>query len=280
MQQATIIGAAGFVGSALHRRLHALGWRCNVPERSATWRPQGELGHLFYCAGLTADYARRPVDTVEAHVGLLSRVLESGRFESLVYLSSTRLYDGQPQARGAAETGAFLLDPGHARNLYDLSKLLGENLCGTMGNGRARVARLACVYQDDTDLDGFLPGLLRQVLACPPGSTVQVDSSPRFERDYVHVDDVVDALIKIALHGRHASYNVATGVNVSNQDLAAQLARLAGVHMRFSRADHPAPALRVDNALLTRALDWHPRSLDDALGAWAMARGLKKRTSE
>ena len=96
----------------------------------------------------------------------------------------------------------------------------------------------------------------------------------------MHVDDVVDALIKIALHGRHASYNVATGVNVSNQDLAAQLARLAGVHLRFSRADHPAPALRVDNALLTRALDWHPRSLDDALGAWAMARGLKKRTSE
>jgi nucleoside-diphosphate-sugar epimerase len=280
MQQATIIGAAGFVGSALLRRLHALGWHCNVPARSATWRPQGELGHLFYCAGLTADYARRPVDTVEAHVGLLSRVLESGRFESLVYLSSTRLYDGQPQARGAAETGAFLLDPGHARNLYDLSKLLGENLCSTMGNGRARVARLACVYQDDTDLDGFLPGLLRQVLACPPGATVQVDSSPGFERDYVHVDDVVDALIRIALHGRHASYNVATGVNVSNQGLAAQLARLAGVHLRFSRSDQPAPALRVDNSRLTEALDWHPRSLEDALCTWAMARGLKKRTSE
>jgi nucleoside-diphosphate-sugar epimerase len=229
---------------------------------------------VFYCAGLTADYVLRPADTVEAHVGLLSRILSQGGFEALVYLSSTRLYDGQPTSRGGTEEGSFIVDAGNTRSLYDLSKMLGENLCRVMGLGKARVARLACVYRDETDADGFLPGLLRQVLAASRGGTFSVDSSPSLERDYVHVDDVVDALIKIAVAGRYDVYNVASGENVTNARLAQEIEAFTGVRLRFDRSDHPAPAAGIDRSRLTEELGWNPRALGDAIREWANCRGF------
>jgi nucleoside-diphosphate-sugar epimerase len=47
-------------------------------------------------------------------------------------------------------------------------------------------------------------------------------------RDYVSVRDVADYLIDIATAGRHRVYNVASGRNVSNRELAARLEELTG----------------------------------------------------
>jgi len=243
--------------------------------RSAQWPSQGRhLGHIFYCAGLTADYARRPVDTVEAHAALLSRVLASDNWNSLVYLSSTRLYDHQLLGRGGAETGSLQLDPAQPRHLYDLSKLLGENLCHVMGEGRARVARLACVYQNDADPDGFLGHLLRRILKASPDETILVDSSPSFERDYIHLGDVVDAMIRIAVDGSQTIYNVASGVNVKNAELASTLTELTGVRLIFSGAEVPSPTPMVDCSAISALLGHPPKRLADTLVTWARKHGL------
>ena len=97
------------------------------------------MGTVFYCAGLTSDYAVRAHDTVSAHVCLLNELLQGGNFETLVYLSSTRLYDSLgPYA--VDEDSALALNPANPRHLYDLSKALGEALCRQAGAARARGA--------------------------------------------------------------------------------------------------------------------------------------------
>ena len=217
-QHFTVVGAAGFVGQRLCATLRARGAQVWAPARHEAWPwqpPPGHvLGHVMYCAGLTADYLARPFDTVQAHVSHLAQVLQhglaQGTLQSLVYLSSTRLYDGLGDLgdQGAAHEDAVLpMDPANPRHLYDLSKGLGESLCHVAGQGRARVARLACVYEGPQDADGFLPALLRQVLQARASGArqISVQSSPHFTRDYVHLDDVVDALIRIAQRvDRHA----------------------------------------------------------------------------
>jgi UDP-glucose 4-epimerase len=81
---ATVIGGRGFIGQVLVQHLHTLGWSVWVPERDHGWPDsERELGHIFYCAGLTADYLQHPERTVEAHVSLLARVLQSTHFTSL-----------------------------------------------------------------------------------------------------------------------------------------------------------------------------------------------------
>lgn len=257
--KATIIGGRGFIGRHLASRLLAAGWDCLVPDRQEALNGQKDLGHLFYCAGLTADYLRRPFDTVEAHVTLLSRILQDDRFESLVYLSSTRLYDSQPGIVGSEES-PLVLTPANPRHLYDLSKALGESLCLTTGKGRARVARLSCVYNNHTDEDGFLPGLLRRIIQDRP-AILEVDSSPAFARDYIHLNDVLDALILIATQGKEGIYNVAGGENVRNEDLFATLSQASGCRIIPLRHDEqPAPA-KVSIHKMQAEFTWQPVSV-------------------
>ena len=84
LRLATLIGGHGFIGRRLHARLQSEGWTCQVPARDEPWLFRRPLGHVFHCAGLTADYAARPFDTVEAHSTLLARVLRDADFEAVV----------------------------------------------------------------------------------------------------------------------------------------------------------------------------------------------------
>lgn len=257
--KATIIGGKGFIGRHLATRLVAAGWNCYVPERQEISIGQEDLGHVFYCAGLTADYLLRPFDTVEAHVSLLSRILQGDRFESLVYLSSTRLYDSQPGLAGEEEM-PLLLTPANPRHLYDLSKALGESLCLATGKGRARIARLSCVYKDHTDAEGFLPLLLRRIITenC---SSLEVDSSPSFARDYIAVDDVIEALMLIVTQGRQSIYNVASGENTSNKSLFSILTEISGCRIIPLQHTVAAAPPRISIKRMTEEFDWKPVSV-------------------
>jgi nucleoside-diphosphate-sugar epimerase len=210
----TVLGAGGFVGTHLVRYLEAQGMTVSVPERGDQSIFQRPLGHVIYCIGLTADYLARPFDTVEAHVSFFSRLLRDADYESVVYLSSTRLYDsGGPSA---TEINDLILNPADSRHLYDFSKGLGESLCNECGDGRARVARLSCVYADDLSGDNFLHRLVAQALS---QDHIALETHLGAARDYVHIDDVCNALVNIATRGTRLIYNVASGINVTNRVL-------------------------------------------------------------
>jgi nucleoside-diphosphate-sugar epimerase len=255
-KKATILGGMGFIGRHLAGRLLAAGWDCDVPDRQSSPDLLDNMGHVFYCAGLTADYSLRPFATVEAHVSLLNRILKADRFESLVYLSSTRLYDSLPVDSGKEDL-ALLLNPLNPRHIYDLSKALGESLCVVAGQGRARVARLSCVFNDHTDAEGFLPGLLRQIIVERP-SHLQVDSSPFFTRDYIHLQDVLEALIYIAVEGTGPIYNVAGGRNISNDVLFTTLSRISGCEIVPLRHDTAPPPPVINIQKMQDAFGWQP----------------------
>ncbi|ASU40574.1 hypothetical protein hmeg3_21245 [Herbaspirillum sp. meg3] len=213
VQGYTVLGASGFIGQRIVQALRRGGDACYAPERGSAEIFERDLGRVFYCIGLTADYAAKPFETVEAHVSFLSKILSHSRFDRLVYLSSTRVYDGLSHGK---EGQALCLDPQNPRHLYDLSKALGENLCVMDSGSRACVARLANVYDSAPGSPGFLSRLLQQAREMREFSLA---SSPDFSRDYVHVDDVV-ASLKIMLDENVTGIvNVASGQNVSNQDI-------------------------------------------------------------
>jgi UDP-glucose 4-epimerase len=174
-----------------------------------------DLGTVFYCAGLTADYDRRPFDTVEAHASLVAEILRADRYERLVYCSSTRLYDGLARPE-MDEAEPLVFDPSDPRRVYDLSKALGENLAVTRTGGRGAVARLSNVYDWSDGSPGFLSEWLIRARA---DRDIALQSSPHIARDYIHLDDVVDALIAIAA-GAEPIVNVAAGRLTTNAEIA------------------------------------------------------------
>ena len=218
----TVIGGKGFVGSAVVERLRADGHEVFVPERGDPHLLRRPLGHVIYAAGVTADFRSRPFDTMRAHVGFLAEVLEHARFDSLLYLSSARIYR---HAEDAQEETPIALRSENPEDFYDLTKLSGEALCHASGRSNVRVVRLANVIGRDFRSANFVFDLIRS--ACRDGC-IELRSALDSEKDYVMVDDVADVLTKIALHGQHCCYNVASGFNTPHARIVGAIAATTG----------------------------------------------------
>lgn len=261
MSLTTVIGAQGFVGARLAARLAEQGSEVFAPARGDPDLFNRPLGRVIYCAGLTADYIARPFDTVEAHVELVARLARDARFERFVYLSSTRLYDSAGLATGF-ETAPLTVAVDEPRSLYDLSKALGENLTLTQMGGRGAVARLANVYDTGAGDPGFLSEWLARAAL---SREIALDSSPGMARDYIHLDDVAEALIRIAEAGE-GIVNVASGELVGNAALAACFTA-AGWRVAFRRQGDTPPPPEADIARL-RALGVTPRKVIPFVAAY------------
>lgn len=217
MARFTILGSSGFIGSHLASSLRQAGHELLTPGRDDPAIFNHELGHVIYCIGLTADFRTRPYDTVRAHVCLLADILERSRFDSLLYLSSTRVYQG---AGNGAEDAPLL-----AGDLYNLTKLAGESLCLASGRANARVARLSNVVGGDWHSDNFLFSIIRSALE---DGKIELRSALDSAKDYVAIEDVVGILPSIALNGLGTVYNVASGRNVRNQELVEKIREMTG----------------------------------------------------
>lgn len=258
-RRATILGATGFVGKRLHARLAADGWEVFAPAKGDPEVFTRDLGTVFYCAGLTADYDARPFDTVEAHATLVSELIRAGRFERLIYTSSTRLYDGMTQG-SVDETQPLVFDPADPRRVYDLSKALGENLTLARTGGRGAVARLANVYDWEDGAPGFLSAWL---IAARDGGDLTLDSSPNVARDYIHLDDVVAAMLAMAEGEAPGIVNVASGELVTNAQIAQVFAD-AGRRVTFTGDARPPAPPKASVAKLA-ALGVRPASVKDVI---------------
>ena len=222
----TVLGASGFIGSQLVKRLAALGHQYQAVRRGDSL-PSGSLGHVVYCVGLTADFRARTYDTVEAHVCKLLEILRAAEFESLLYLSSTRLYGGSYSTTEETSVCVAPLNPG---DLYNASKAMGESLVLNCGRS-TRVVRISNVYGGDFDSDNFLTTIIKDAII---NRKITLQTSAESAKDYVSIDNVVEALIEIATRGKQRIYNVASGVNVSNDQLTERLQLLTGCEVEYS----------------------------------------------
>jgi len=225
----TVLGSSGFIGSHLVKHVEQLGLECFAPARGADLAGR-KLGHVIYAIGLTADFRTRPFDTVEAHVGKLIEILKTCEFESLVYLSSTRLY--KHSHVGASNEDAMLgVYPTNPEDIFNLSKAMGENLLLSSNRPGVRAVRLSNVYGNDFSSENFLTSIIKDAIT---DKQVTLRTTMDSAKDYISIVDVVDVLIKISLRGQSAIYNLAAGVNFSNSELMTALSNATGCQVAVS----------------------------------------------
>ena len=257
----TVFGSSGYIGSHLATYLGKEGMDCLTPQRDDPSIFDHELGHVIYSIGLTADFRQKPLDTVNAHVCQLLEVLRRGRFQSLLYLSSTRLYSG---AESGDEGVTVAVNPEDSSDVYNLSKLMGEATCFALGQPQIRVARLSNVYGNDWMSDNFLTSVIRS--AVDDGQIVlqtDLDSA----KDYISILDVVPTLLNIATKGSHRLYNVASGLNVSVRALTDRLRDLTGCTVRVRDGSPVTSFPRINTARLRNEFTRTPANVLDSLPA-------------
>lgn len=255
----TVLGASGVIGRHLVARLRAAGETVFTPGRGEDILHGRPLGHVIYAIGLTADFRQRPFDTVQAHVSLLAEVLQHANFESLLYLSSTRVYEHAAEGR---EDAWLPVQAQNASDLYNLSKLMGESLCMHGGRGDVRVARLSNVVGgDDADSDNFVPSLVRAARAGRIVLRTALDSA----KDYVHIDDVVELLPRIATEGREQLYNVASGVQTTHAQWVEGLTKQTGCVLEVASDAPVVHFAPIDIRRIRAEFDFEPRLALSAL---------------
>lgn len=248
----TILGSRGFLGSHLLRTLVSRGHSVYTPDNinSAVFR--AEHGNILYCIGLTADFRMRPFATIESHVCILNKLLKETYFKTLTYFSSTRVYQG---AHSTTEDVMLRVDPNRHEDLYSLSKLAAEALCLHSGREGIKILRLSNLVglRDDNDL--FINQVLHDIVT---RGSVTLHSSATSSKDYIWVQDAVDAVITMAASTLSGCYNLASGQNQTNYDLLAALRSHFEFELEYTERTSEAIYPEIDISKIRGAISWEP----------------------
>ncbi len=180
----------------------------------------------------------------------------------VVFMSSAAVY-GEPVRLPIDETHPRLgSDP------YSITKILGEELCLLYNRHFGRniaIVRNFNSFGVGQVGDYIVPQLIRQGLA---ERKVEIWNS-RTVRDFLYIDNAVDALLSIATHSENGPINIGSGRGVSIGELAQAIVQRFGGGMEvvdLQKKVLGSPALVSSNEKL-RSLGWTERvSFEDGIG--------------
>ncbi len=274
-----VTGGSGFIGTRLVAALLAEKAEVVVADRQPYPDPavrsvvgdlrdpsvrdeamSGRLDCVIHLAAVTSVLrsVEDPVGTYDVNVGVTAALLELARTREVpaFLLASTNAVTGDVGDRPISERL-----PLRPLTPYGATKAATEMLLsaysGVYGM-RACAVRFANVYGPGMrHKDSFVPRLMRAAAA---GTGVQIYGDGNQLRDYVHVDDIVRALLLAWQAGHTGPLVVGSGVSVSVNELIETARQVTGRPIPAERV--PAkqgemPAVVLDISL-ARALGYEP----------------------
>lgn len=257
MTKYTVLGGSGFVGSEVVSKLRTLGHEVFAPERGDIGIYNQDLGIVVYCSGY-GDCENSPFDVFYANSELLAKILTTAKFEKLLYISSTRVYMNNKSSLEKADVNVVFSD---SRRLFNLTKLLSEELC--LNSKRDTVIiRPSNIYGLALNSPLFLPSITRNAIN---HGEINMYVDKEYAKDYVLVSDVADACIALSLKddAKNQIYNVASGVNVTAEDIAEILKAKTGCNVIWHQQNKNKEIFPItDITKLRNALpDYQPSSV-------------------
>lgn len=288
-----VTGGAGFVGSHLVDRLVDEAWEVLVLDdlssgrvsRLASARRRGSVSvHkidirspglvdalsrfspdlVFHLAAQTSVAVSMENTRLDADVNItgslnLMEASQVARVQRLVFTSTGGALFGR-RAHLPAREGT----PRRPDSPYGISKKVVEDYLGFWRRSRGldyAVVRPANIYGPRQDPSGEAGVVAVFTRACLDRRRPTVFGSGTDTRDYVYVEDVVDALVRAGKRGGGGVYNIGTGVETSTQevfDTIARHARFGGSPVYGPPRPGDVPRSVLDCGLAREELGWRP----------------------
>ena len=156
----TVFGSSGYLGSSLVQKFKSEKIECLTPDIRKDKIGDKDLGHIIYAIGVS-NFKQNPSKAIDAHVILLNKLLNEVKFESFLYLSSTRIYY---DASSTDENSSLVINPSDNNNLYNISKIMGEVICNSSKKQNVRIARLSNVTGNNFNTNLFLPAIIQDAI--------------------------------------------------------------------------------------------------------------------
>jgi UDP-glucose 4-epimerase len=215
----------------------------------------------------------RPLDAVNSNVLGTATVLQCAReagVKRVIYSSSSAIYgntDVAPQHEGL---------PPDPLNPYSVTKLCGEYLCKTytdLFGLKTVILRYFNVYGPGEPQIGEFPPVIGAFLAArEQGEPIVVTGTGMQSRDFVHVDDVVEANFAAAISDIDEKYfgtpiNIGTGQTHTILKLAQLVAKERSDIILISSREGEAKLTQADISLAQKVLGWTPKKdIEDYIG--------------
>ncbi len=291
-----VTGATGLIGSVLVRRLLEAGAEvhillCGQPEPESALTRSGLIERITLHAGCLEDAAavrsgvmtsspayvfhlgaqslvtrarRDPVGTFEANVGGTWRLLDVCRaldgLRAVVVASSDKAY-GRAIQLPYSEAHPI----GGVHEPYEASKALTDIVARSFAltyRLPVRVTRCGNVYgPGDWNWSRLIPGTIRSLLR-GERPVIRSDGTPL--RDFVHVDDVADAYLRLAVCDVEAgeAFNFSSGERLRVLDVVALIQEALGTRfepdLRYE-ATEEIPEQWLDATKAQTTLGWRAR---------------------
>lgn len=221
-ERVVVLGAGGFIGGAVLRRLSREG----IPA-AGLGRPNLDL--LASDATMALAQALRPTDTLvfvsaKAPVKNAAMLLENLRMAEavagalqqrpvshVVYVSSDAVYKDSPEPLSEASCA----EPG---SLHGVMHLAREVLLRSVFAGPLALIRPTLVHGLDDPHNGYGPNRFRRLAAA--GQEIVLFGEGEERRDHVAVEDVAGLIVQVIRHRSTGIANATSGAVVSFRELA------------------------------------------------------------
>lgn len=248
-RKALVTGPVGFVGSNVTARLIAEGWQVTLFGRNLANRlptdvraaaaeliegsieEEGKLitaakgtSAIFHCAALVGSdlYSTNPADTMDVEAlglrNICHAALQADR-AMVVYPSSSAIYGGQATGQALSET-----QPPAPQSSYAVAKRFNELYLEAQfrqNQLRSVALRIFNVYGPHQHRRMVIPKFIAAALE---GQPLLINGDGRQVRDFVYIDDVVDAMVKVCdLEPGNHILNVASGTGHSVREVAEMI---------------------------------------------------------
>jgi UDP-glucose 4-epimerase len=292
-----ITGGAGFIGTALANRLVHQGHQVRVIDDLSAGEPNALDSRVLFTRGDARDIPKlwtllRNVDCVyhlAARVSVPESVLYPVEYNAVnvggtvslmtavrdagvrrVILNSSGAAYGMQEKQPVREDALM-----HPDSPYAVSKLASEfylHSIGALWKIESVVLRIFNAYGPRQPLPpSHAPVIPRFLMQVVTGGSVVMFGSGKQTRDFVYVEDVVDALIAASTAERvnRTIINVGSGQEISIAQLVDRMERVTGheAHRLANTGEESGVSrLVADVALAGQLLKWKPRvSLDEGL---------------
>lgn len=301
MEKILITGGAGFIGSFLAHKLVrngkdvtivddlSMGQKKNIDDIDVKFYQHdvcdhefmhqllndGQFDYIYYLAAVSsvADSVERPLETHEVNQESVIDTLEYIRAKRLsikqfLFTSSAAVYGNLPDLPKREDSHIQPLTP------YAIDKYASERFTIDYGNlyGLPTTAvRFFNVYGPRQNPDSPYSGVLSIITKCMQEDkpfTLYGDGSQT--RDFIYVDDVVDALITISYNSNEPHvYNVASGEETPLIDVIHTYEQISGKKISINYQDSRNGDINKSRADISKlkGLGFEPK--------WSLEAGLK-----
>ena len=254
MKNSFTIFGQGFVGLNVTNYLRKK--KCNIflPKREK-YIFKKNLSNIIYCIG-NDNWLNDPKGSFDANVGLVPKIIFNNQFESFTLISSTRVYLAS-STTNTNESSYIKLNPNYKDFFYNSLKLSAESLCLSLKNKKIKVVRMSNLFGNNfTNQIYLLPNLIRNSIT---KKQIDISVNKKSSKDFLHVNEAIELMLKIIKKGKHRLYNVASGKNIKLSTISEKIKKITDCKINYKNQNKLVNEPKININRIKREFNFKPK---------------------